>query len=476
MHALNHFRRTVLLFPEASADDSSLWAHRSPGFAPLALAVVVLYAICNAPADQLEALLSANWWWSGWLAPRYVAPDVFVRRFVVPLKGLLFGAAVVCLLIPIARAVARGLREIDRPTLRRSAWLTLVLLAISWALCWPYHTSMWAVGNWGTFFARMSENPFAEPHNYFHRRLLKPALAYFLQFRGPLLYWMFTMLCTAMLSFLIVLYFEVMLTRRGNRDDDDVQMPDGLLRTLASLGVMSTNVVMLHLTAPEYVDDLLAILILLQIVLPLTLKARLCLVALAMATHEAAAVFGLGPLVLVLFPTWTQRLAAWGLMGSFFGFWLASYGFDLRAAFGVHTQFETQSTFDIMLAHPRTLALGLFMAHKFFWAVFIAALWRLLARRQWAPAGALAACTLVPLATMPIATDTSRLVGMGFAGILFAVVVLLPDLRTSMGRRLFALACVASILVPYYPSGASWFESPAGGYYKAAYLYVRGWF
>jgi hypothetical protein len=471
MHALNDFRRRVLIFPDEPPLSPPL-PHRWPGPILITLAIAVLYTICNAPADRLERFVAAHPWWNGWLAPRFITPDVFMRRFVVPLKGLLFAGAVACLLVPVVRAAAHGFREIDRATLRRSAWLTLILLAICWALCWPYHRSMWAVGNWGTFFARMSEDPFAQPHDYYHRRLLKPALAYFLQFRGPPLYWLFTMCCTAAISFLIVLYFEVMLTRRRS---DDVAVPDPLLRALTSLGVMSTNVVMLHLAAPGYVDDLLAVLVLLQIVLPLPLNARLCLVALSVATHESAAVFGLGPLVLVVFPNWPSRIAAWGVMGSFAIFWFASQGFDAAAWYGQHTQFETTSTFEIMLANPRTLALGVFMAHKLFWFVFAAAVWRLVTRREWAAAGALAACALTPLATMPLATDTSRLVGVGFAGILFAVVILLPTLRAT-GQRLFALACIFSVLVPYFPAGPNWLEVPAGGYYKAFYMYVRGWF
>ncbi len=468
MDASNVFRCRVLFFPEPPPPLS----RRQPGPILLVLATIVIYTICNSPGDKLVALLAASRWWSGWLAPAYITPEQSVQRFIVPLKGLLFAAALVCLLIPIGRSVARGLREIDRATLRRSAALALVLFAFCWLLCWPYHTSMWAVGNWGTLFARMSENPFAEPHNYFHRRLLKPALAHLLLFRGPMLYWVFSMLCAALLSFLVVLYLEVSLTRRRS---DSRHHPDGLLRTLAALGVMSTNLVMLHLAAPGYVDDLLAILLMLQIVLPLTMTERLCLVVLSMATHEAAAAFALGPLVLIVFPTWTHRVAAWLVMGVFFVFWLASYGFDLAAAFGVHTQFEKTSTFSVFTSYPRTLALGVFMAHKLLWGVFAVALWRLFARREWWAAFALAACTLVPLATMPIATDTSRLVGVGFAGILFSIVLLLPELQNA-GRRLFALACIFSVLIPYYPSGGNWLEVPAGGYYKAVYMYVRGWF
>jgi hypothetical protein len=100
----------------------------------------------------------------------------------------------------------------------------------------------------------------------------------------------------------------------------------------------------------------------------------------------------------------------------------------------------------------------------------------LIDRRDWAAALAIAACTLVPLGIMPIATDTSRLVGMGFAGVLFSVVILLPELRTALGQRLFSLACVLSVAVPYFPSGGAWLEVPAGGYYKAFYMYFRAWF
>ena len=474
MHALNDFRRRVLPFPDAPpvSPETARW----PGPVTIAVATAVIYTICNAPIDKVTALLDAHRWWSGRIAPPNVPLDEFVRFFIVPLKALLFAVALVCLLVPIIRGIARGVRTIDGATLRRSVKLSLILLAVCWALCWPYHRTFWAVGNWGMYFAWMSEDPFNEPHNYFHRRLLKPALAYFLQLHGPLLYWLFSMLCAAVLSFLIVLYFEVALVRR--RDDGAaraIDRPDPLIRALAALGVMTTNVIMLHLAAPGYVDDMLAILVMLQILLPLTLRERLCLLALAMATHEAAAVFSLGPLVLVLFPNWRQRFAGWFVMGVFFVFWLASYGMNLPAAFGVHTQFEKTDTFQVFTTHPRMVAFGVFMAHKFFWLVFLAAILWLIARRQWIWAAVLAACTLTPLATMPIATDTSRLVGVGFAGILFSIVLLLPELRAT-GQRLFALVCLFSILVPYFPSGGAWIELPAGGYYKAFYMYVRGWF
>ena len=473
MHALNDLRPRVLLFPDAPETTEP---HRWPGFVTLALATATVYTICNAPIDKVTALLDANRWWSGRIAPPHVPLDEFVKFFVVPLKALLFGIAMACLLVPVIRGLARGLCQIDPATLRRSTTLALILLAFCWVLCWPYHRSMWAVGNWGLYFAWMSEDPFNESHGYFHRRLLKPALAYFLHLQGPLLYWLFSMVCAAALSFLIVLYFEVMLVRpRADDGANGSNPPSTLLRTLAALGVMSTNVIMLHLAAPGYVDDLLAINVMLQLVLPLALRERLCLVALAMATHEAAAVFSVTPLVLVLFPTWRQRFAAWFVMGSFFAFWLASYGFNLPAAFGVHTQFEKTDTFEIFTTYWRTVLLGVFMSHKFLWLVLAAALWRLVARREWIWAAVVAACAMTPLATMPIATDTSRLVGVGFAGILFAVVLLLPELRAT-GQRLFALACVFSVLVPYYPSGANWLEVPAGGYYKAFYMYVRGWF
>lgn len=394
------------------------------------------------------------------------------------MRGLLFTAALACLLIPVARGVARGAREIDRATLRRSFWIALGLFAFCWALSWPYHTSMWAVGNWGTFYARMSEDPFAETQVLFYRRLLKPALAHVLQFRGPLLYWLFSMACAALLSFLIVLYFEIALVRQtdAQASANVRRVPDGLLRGLASLAVMSTNLVMLHLAAPGYADDLAAILVILQIVLPLALRERLCLVALTAATHESVALFALAPLALVLLATWTQRMAAWSVIGAFFVFWLGNHGFNLSAGVDAHTRFHELDVFHIVRSYPRSLALGLFMAHKLLWLVFAAALCRLLAQRQWAGAAALAACTLVPLATIPISLDTSRLVGLGFAGILFSVVLLLPELRTPMGQRLFALTCLFSVLIPYYPSGASWLEVPAGGYYKAVYMYVRGWF
>src|SRR5687768_14262744 len=101
MHALNDFRRRVLPFPDAPLDSPE--TSRRPGTVAVALAIAVIYTICNAPIDKVTALLDAHRWWSGRIAPPNVPLDEFVRFFVVPFKALLFGVALACLLVPIIR-------------------------------------------------------------------------------------------------------------------------------------------------------------------------------------------------------------------------------------------------------------------------------------------------------------------------------------------------------------------------------------
>src|SRR5688572_19843806 len=98
MHALNDLRPRVLLFPDAPDPAQT---SRRPGFVTLAIATAVVYTICNAPIDKVSALLDAHRWWSGTLAPPHISLDGFVKYFVVPLKALLFGVALVCLLTPV---------------------------------------------------------------------------------------------------------------------------------------------------------------------------------------------------------------------------------------------------------------------------------------------------------------------------------------------------------------------------------------
>ncbi len=471
MLALSDFRRRVLIFPDAPAT-----ANRSPGYLSLAVATLVVYTICNAPVDKLESLAAASRWWSGWLAPNHVSAETFVHRIIVPIKALLFGIATAWLLIPVGRAIGRALREIDRATLRRSALLALLLFALCWLLCWPYHTSMWAVGNWGTHYANATHAPFAQPENLFHRRLMKPALAYYLQFQGPVLYWVFSMLCTGAIAWLITLYIELRFAAsRAAAMAPSAAGADPLLRALAVLAILSTNVVMLHLASAGYPDDLAAVFILLQIVLPLTLRERLALAALTTVTLEASPLFALAPLALVLVPTWRQRLAMGGWIAAFFIVWLASHGFGIATAVRAHADFGKTDTLKIFLSYPAGIAAGVFLAHKFLWLAFFFACWRLLRRRDGWGFIAIIACTCTALGTMPLATDTSRHVAQGFAGILFSAVILLEEVRSRLGRFVVLLICLFTIALPYLPSGGNWLELPAGGLYKAIYMYVRGW-
>jgi hypothetical protein len=124
--------------------------------------------------------------------------------------------------------------------------------------------------------------------------------------------------------------------------------------------------------------------------------------------------------------------------------------------------------------HPGEAMLGIFIAHKLLWVVWLWAILLLLTRRRLAEAGVLMLLSAGPLATVVLAMDTSRVVGFGFAGMLAAIHWLTGELRSRFARLLFVALLVGTILIPYIPTGVRYLLVPSAGVYRELYFFARG--
>ena len=226
----------------------------------------------------------------------------------------IFASAVCLVVIAYCCRVdgARALHGFWSGVLRDRAvlfWLFAILLVSNQFL----RPAIWdgnLIDGLGGFYANLSLNPFhGIDSNWFYRRAFMPLLAHLLQLKGPLLFGVFSLALSAVLMVL----FKHILDRIHRF---------GFVELLALFTMSLVNFSFLQIGYP---DVLVAIILLASIFLDMQTRTRVALFALALLTHDMAAI--------VLFPylllfTNTRRLPVLALAGGYTAFWLASFGFS----------------------------------------------------------------------------------------------------------------------------------------------------
>ena len=343
---------------------------------------------------------------------------------------------------------------------------------------YPYPQGLWAdpsgLSGFGREYGRMSLGLF-DPgiHGGVKRRILAPALAHCLQFNGLTLYYLFSMLCVYVLIFMTLVFLDSKTSHGGGA----AQSPGPALKFLLYASVMTTSYLSVSRQWPGYPEQVGFILILLMASLPMGSQARLALVALVLLTHDALA-FVLAPLILFAFPA-EERKAAFVVIALFFVLWLASYKFDYAAGFSAHLQRDAVAPWRVAMRNPPLTLAGLFFAHKLFWVLcfFTAArLWRRGDRKE---AALILALVIVPIGTIFLAWDVSRLVGFGFLGSLIALAFFIRErsrLKKMHAVLLTGILLLNLCLVSYnvcleYRDSLSLYRYP--GLYQAIHLTAR---
>lgn len=404
------------------------------------ISAFLAFLVVHFPCDRVRDIF-----------PAFIDPPtaLFVRKVV-------FYLCIFPLAAPVISAARKSAIFPGRSAVLQCVAQSLVILAISALLVYSFDAP-YLTRDMGSDYAVMSRNPFRTVTGAHHRRLLKPAIAYLFFLRGELPYFVFSCLVSFAVVFLslTVLNRPALAPSTAGGNAAPVPVP-----FLWKLSIATSSFVTYELQNPGYVDGLVFVLFLAAILLPLTSLGIAAISALCLITHEMS-VFVLVPLLVFKFPrrVWGRAMAVVAL---YFAVWAVSSISAPSGAAQSNLFLFGRSTFRHALSNPFWVVTGSFLAHKLLWLVPLAALAvtpRSAVSRDWLwPA----AVMLGPIAVIPFAFDTSRLVGFGFPGVLAYASMLQPARldRKTMRRLnvLFALnilipSAVCYLKGPWYPRG-----------------------
>jgi hypothetical protein len=233
----------------------------------------------------------------------------------------------------------------------------------------------------------------------YHYRILLPALAHILFFRGDLFYLVFSFICTILFIFILRYWFE----------NNKVQVS---IWQFVSLGTLSF--VYLQIQSPGYPDVLVNIFILLAFTCKLNLHAKLSLFALSLATHEGS-MFMWFALALLLFDS--KGLAHF-LAVSCLYIALFLYSNDGIAGLLAIREVDGTSVLKWVLDYPLREIAGMFFGLKALWGIVIAAIVFLASQKRHREVFPIIAILIAGVAMTFFGVDTSRLFGWAFMAVL----------------------------------------------------------
>jgi hypothetical protein len=410
-------------------------------------AVIVIFSIANLPKDRCHNFVTTVL--NGLpnslfiklfakddpqqIAAQYLAGGI-VNKFIITLKEILFLLAFLILAYPILKSLVRSRSFWSNLEIKKNAIAALTIFLILSLLVFPgglraSGSSGWGLLAMGDSYGRMSLNPFAENTGWYYRRLLKPAIAHFIHLDGLILYYWFSLLLTYIFIFLVVTFLESKVLGYKTAGETSRKPLNPNLRLLCYVSVATSSFLITDFLWPGYGEHLSFILILLMACIEMNHQARLAVVALCMVNHEAT-VFALVPIILFCFPKSEIKKALF-LIFMYFAIWLASYGLHLNSALATHTIFRKKeiSTLQLLIDNWQLAWAGIFFSYKLFWIVFISVASMLYLEKQNKMLFSITAMILFPVLTLPIATDTTRLMGLGFLGILISLSFLINEYK-----------------------------------------------
>jgi len=386
----------------------------------LVFSLIAASAVIHTPTQFLERWLNAASVQYG-MSSLNSPPLLY---FVNSLRALLFLISLAALLWIFMRPVLEYASKRKLDFFNRKTMLgALAVFFSAGILVLPSRLGIMGVG-----YAEMSKDPFIfrDGSNQIYQRLLLPALAYFLQFKGPVLYYLFSLL----LTFILILCTLLFLRSR------DIQTS-----YLENLSIAVSTFIITQFQSPGYTEQLSLIIILLMVTVPLGLLPKIAGMALALFAHEVSILL-IVPVAMLYF---SKEEKLWGCLVVFVycAFWLMSFGLDPGKLMAVRTV-GGESGFAWLIHHPLRELGGIAASYKLLWIPMLLGLSSSAYRKQ------IILFILPGIAATMFGVDTSRLMAFGLLACLTAIVAvkkytLLPERHL---RLLFGLnLCLPSVYI-----------------------------
>lgn len=410
------------------------------------VAVIVLFANTHAPINfvmswydrVLQILHSSGYISSLSLRSLTEQKDANIVNIIVPVRTWSFFIALIIASVPLIRDVRRHLSH--NGTIYRDPRTYTALIIPFAVLCLLTFPSQLGLG--GNMYARMSLEPlsFNDQKLWFYQRLLLPSLAYLLMMKGPVLYFIFSLLTTVTMFLLVHLFFRT----RGIT-----------LSRLELVSLGSCSFLMTQLQIPGYTEQLAIIFLLLLFIVPTGTMGRMSLVVLSLLSHEISIV----PLMFlaVLYFTGKERAMMAVIILFYCTFWAASFGGDIAQLLSVRNVYG-KSGLQWAMEFPLRLVSGIALSYKLLWIPILAA--AVIFRKE-----RMLILGLVSIAVgfTLIGVDTSRLMGFGLIALLTAL-YLFKEQKPDVHRWYPALLTV-NIIIPSFFIGTNIGIALVNGFY-----------
>lgn len=428
------------------------------------LSVLTMYLVVNSPKNRI--LLIVSHLVESWHNPdRYLPPlvikaigidnwtDLIVEIGIIPIKSLLFYIAIGLLFLPIFIALKNEKQLLfNKESIARFIGSLLIFITLA-SLVFPYRYPLGS-GGMGIHYAIHSTDPFSQNAGWYYRRLLMLAIAHFLQMDGPILYYLFSLFCTYILIFMSLSFIESKIFSLSNCGHSGFVRPkpsivNSWIGFICYISLSTSSFILFNFQTPGYTEQFFFILLLIAASIPMNRQERLSIVALSLATHEVS-IFVFIPIIWLCFPR-REIANCLAVMALYFVIWLGGNGFNLVKAVSLQSEVEGESGLYYWLKNPVLGLGGLFLAYKLVLPIVLYLLWKLWQDGERKLVMAIVAIIFVPAVTVIPSVDTSRMMGMGFFGVLVCFSILINEwYKLKINRNLVLALAGFNIFVPSY--------------------------
>lgn len=437
-------------------------------------AVVILFIVTNIARNRAIIALNAilRRLPNSWIASNggteqdftNLASNIFAQG-ILPFKAFFYFLGVLVIAYPVILCIYQARKVLlDRQFKKRAQLAGLIFLGVS-LLIVPFRQP-WGTGSMGIAYAFNSWSPFDLDAGWYYRRLLMTAIANFIQLKGPILYYIFSLFCTYVLIYMSLLFIDQkVLEPTPNEEGEQRQYTLTLQQRLIwYLSIATSSYIIHQFQFPGYTEQFFFILLLLPACIPMTRQGRLGVLTLALATHEAS-MFVFIPMVLFCFP-WREIVTALSVIPVYIFFWMAGNGFMLTRTVGGQLTVQEKSGLQYLLENFGMALTGLFFTYKLLWIVLAYVAWLLWRKGESLLAVAMLSFVLFPAILMlPMTVDTSRMLGFGFFGLLIAFSIIIREYQAWNIPKWIGAIVIANLILPsYYVGLNTGFQSYTGLY------------
>jgi len=286
-------------------------------------------------------------------------------------------------------------------------------------------------------------------------RLLLPALAHLMFFRGDGFYLIFALLWNFVLICALLFWLV----------QNKITMPFWALVSLAS-----SSFIIFQFMVPGYPDVLVGIFVILALALPLSDVGLTALFTLSLISHEGSIFIWAGLIIIFFKRIYWPKFFIIVVLYIFMRF--LGTGFDLNTLFLPRVVGE-MTTIEWLKYNPDKLLFGIFFAFKSGWIIIGLGIYQWFQKREWKILTSAFVLLGIGGVLAVYGIDTSRLVGWIFPVLLLAWKELESPLSKSI-NRIATLAKVLNLLIPPIYVGLNGIVFPPG-LYKLVYDLLFSW-